>query len=92
LGENVTLKIRKILYGAILQKEIGFHDFRENGSSVLTSAMAQESSLINGVSTESIGPQVEAFFAVFVGLAIGFGFCWQESLICLALTPFMIIG
>jgi len=48
--------------------------------------------LINGVSTESIGPQVEAFFAVFVGLGIGFGFCWQESLLCLALAPFMTIG
>ncbi len=40
LGENVTLKVRKVLYSAILQKEYGFHDHRENGSSVLTSAMA----------------------------------------------------
>ena len=29
---------------------------------------------------------------MFVGLGIGFGFCWQESLICLFLTPFMIAG
>ena len=35
---------------------------------------------------------MEAFFAVFVGLGIGFGFCWQESLLCLVLAPFMTIG
>jgi hypothetical protein len=40
LGENVTLKIRKELYFKILEKNIGWFDFRENGSSVLTSAMA----------------------------------------------------
>jgi ATP-binding cassette subfamily B (MDR/TAP) protein 1 len=40
LGENVTLKIRKDLYMNILQKNIGWFDERENGSSVLTSAMA----------------------------------------------------
>lgn len=76
LGENVTLKIRQLLYFSILQKHIGWFDEQDNQSSVLTSAMATESSIINGVASESLGPNVEAMFALFGGLIIGFIFCW----------------
>lgn len=76
LGENVTLKVRKLLYESILEKNIGWFDFQENQSSVLTSAMASESAIINGASSESLGPYVEGMFATFGGLIIGFYFCW----------------
>jgi len=56
LGNNVTHKVRTILYSSILQKNIGWFDERDNGPSVLTSTMASDTSLINGVSTESLGP------------------------------------
>lgn len=40
LGNTVTLKIRNLLYYAILEKNIGFFDDRDHASSVLTSSMA----------------------------------------------------
>ena len=92
LGGTVTLKIRELLYFSILQKHIGWFDRRENGASVLTSAMAMDTSLINGVSCESLGPQVEASGAMLVGIAIALVYCWQEALVCLAVSPAMIIG
>lgn len=54
--------------------------------------MAQESSIINGASSEALGPQVEASFALFGGLIIGFIFCWQMSLITLGCVPFIVIS
>jgi ABC-type multidrug transport system fused ATPase/permease subunit len=92
VGENVTLEIRKVLYKSILMKHIGFFDFRENGTSVLTSSMAEDTSIINGVSTESLGPAMDGCFALLVGLGIGFAFSWKISLICLAAAPIMAIG
>jgi len=64
------------LYKSILEKHVGFFDERENNASVLTSSMAQDSALINGVSTESLGPYTDAFFALFGGLVVGFYWCW----------------
>lgn len=92
LGENVTLKVRQLLYESILEKNIGWFDFQDNQSSVLTSAMAQESAIINGASSESLGPYIEGAFAVFGGLIIGFVFCWQESLVTLGCIPLIVIG
>jgi ATP-binding cassette subfamily B (MDR/TAP) protein 1 len=92
LGENVTFRIRQVLYMSILEKHIGWFDQQENQSSVLTSAMASESALINGVASESLAPNVEALFALVGGLIIGFIFCWQESLITLGCVPFIVVG
>jgi hypothetical protein len=54
LGNNVTFEVRKLLYRKILEKNIGFFDFPENGTSVLTSSMSSDTHLINGVGSESI--------------------------------------
>jgi len=92
LGANVTSEVRRVLYESILRKNIGWFDSRENGVSVLTSAMAQDTSVINGVSTESLAPQLEGAFAMLGGMAIGFVICWQMSLVCLAVSPVFVIG
>ena len=92
LGENVTEAVRRVLYTSILRKDIGWFDERENGTSVLTSAMAQDTSVINGVSTESLAPQLEGGCALLAGLIIGFVACWQMALVCLAVSPAMTIG
>ena len=76
LGNNVTIEVRKLLYGKILEKNIGFFDHPENGTSVLTSAMASDTHLVNGVGSESIQPQIEAAMNMAGGIAIGFYFCW----------------
>lgn len=35
---------------------------------------------------------VESFFALAVGIALGFSFSWKVSLVALACTPFMMLG
>ena len=92
LGQNVTLEIRILLYKSILRKNIGWFDERDNATSVLTSAMAEDTSVLNGVSTESLGPMVDACCAVLGGIAIGFVFTWKMSLVCLGITPVMIVA
>jgi len=39
-----------------------------------------------------LGPYTEAFFSLVGGLAIGFVFCWEMSLITLGMVPFIILG
>jgi len=76
VSENVTLKIRKVLYTSIIRKNIGFFDNRENSAGVLTAAMAQDTSVINGMSSESMAVMSDAGFAVVIGIIIAFFYCW----------------
>jgi len=92
LGENVTLGVRSHLYDNILRKNIGWFDLPENGASILTSAMAQDTSVINGVSTGGIGPFSEAFFCFAGGVAMAYYYCWQMATLCIAVSPILVIG
>ena len=42
IGENITINIRQKLYGAILKKNIGWFDDRENAPGVLNSVLAKD--------------------------------------------------
>jgi ATP-binding cassette subfamily B (MDR/TAP) protein 1 len=40
VGENITLNIRSTLYSAIVKKNMGWFDQRDNAPSILTSVLA----------------------------------------------------
>ena len=42
VGENITLKMRHLLYTAIVKKHLGWFDIRDNAPGVLTSILANE--------------------------------------------------
>jgi len=92
IGENITLNIRKNLYGAIVKKNIGWFDDRENAPGVLNSVLASDVQALNGASTEGTAVVMESTFAMVVGIAIGFAYNWKISLVALGCVPFMIIG
>jgi len=92
VGENVTIKMRNDLYSSILRKDIGWFDNKENAPGVLSSTMASEAQVINGVSSEGLATQIEATCSLLVSIGIGFYFYWQESLVCFACVPFLIFG
>ena len=76
LGEEVTFEVRKLLYKKILMKNIGWFDLRENSTGILSSTMASDTAVINGVGGESLGPQIQGALAICSGLVIGFYYCW----------------
>ena len=76
LSYNITYVIRKQLYANILSKNIGYFDFPENSTPVLSSVMQSDTSIINGVCTETIPPQVEAGTLLTLAIVLALYFCW----------------
>lgn len=71
---------------------MGWYDDREHSSGVLTSAIAKDTAILNGISTESLGPLMEGGMAVVGGVITAFFFCWQQALACIIVAPVMVIG
>jgi ATP-binding cassette subfamily B (MDR/TAP) protein 1 len=42
VGENVTLRMRQVLYGSILEKNLGWFDEKENTPGVMSATMASD--------------------------------------------------
>ena len=76
IGQNITINVRKNLYGAILEKHIGWHDERTNGSALMTAILARDVDKLDAVASEASAIAMEAAFAVLVGLTFGFVYCW----------------
>ena len=57
-------------------KNIGWFDLRENSTGILSSTMASDTAVINGVGGESLGPQIQGSLSILSGLVIGFYYCW----------------
>lgn len=92
LGEGVTYKVRVLLYAKILEKNIGWFDLRDNGTSFLTNTLSQDTSTVNLAAGESVGPIVEGLFALMGGIIIALFFCWQVALICIFVVSLFVIG
>lgn len=59
-----------------MEKNIGWFDDRNNGPSVLTSVIAADTALINGISAESLAPAAEGICSLVAGICFGFYYCW----------------
>ena len=49
VGENLTVRLRKVVFSRILQQEIGWFDLQENKVGVLTSRLAVDATIVRGV-------------------------------------------
>lgn len=90
LNETVTYKIRTMQYSKILEKNIGWFDLKENSTSVLTTSIAEDPSIVNMSSGQSVGPMLEGMFALFGAVIIALINCWQYALICMGLISIWI--
>jgi len=76
LSYNLTYDIRKNLYESVLVKNIGYFDFPENSTFVLSGIMQADTTLINGVATDQIPPKVEGGCLLFLAAVMCFWTCW----------------
>ena len=54
--------------------------------------MSEDITNLNGLTTETIGTIIESFLSLAGGIAAAAYYEWRMALICLALTPFTVIG
>jgi hypothetical protein len=76
ISYNLTYDVRKDLYESILVKNIGYFDFPENSTYVLSGIMQSDTTIINGVSTESIPPKVQGYCLGAIAGVLCFVICW----------------
>ena len=103
-GENLSYKIRKMMYNSILHQEVGFFDTSSigdnptqgsnntgGGTGTLTAKLATEAGLVQGLNN-NIGFIFEIVVSVIVGFTIAFIYGWKISLILLIGVPFLLVG
>ena len=92
VAEHLTTGVRKDLYQAILRKDIGWHDNRDNAAGIMTATLASDVQLLNGVSSDGLAVQVEGGVAVLFAIIFSFVVSWPMALVGIGALPIIIIA
>ncbi len=91
-GENLTFNVRGQLIRGIMYKQLSWFDQESRAPGVLTGVLAEDISMLNGLTTETLIVVLESLLGVIFGLVLACFFCWQEALLTLLFSPLLIIG
>ena len=76
-GENLTLNVRKELVRSILHKQLCWFDRENHAPGVISTIFAEDISLLNGMTTETIIVLLEAAATIIIAVVISCFYCWE---------------
>ncbi|XP_067650527.1 ATP-dependent translocase ABCB1-like isoform X2 [Haliotis asinina] len=88
-GENMTVRIRKNVFRAMLRQEISWFDDHKNNLGALTTRLATDASQVQGATGVRLGMVVMNVANMGSAIVIAFIFSWKLTLVILAFVPFI---
>ncbi|PSR91622.1 ABC transporter B family member 2 like [Actinidia chinensis var. chinensis] len=92
MGERLTLRIREMMFSAILRNEIGWFDDTNNTSSMLASRLESDATLLRTIVVDRSAILIQNLGLVFTSFVIAFVLNWRLTLVVMAIYPLIISG
>ncbi|XP_059656832.1 ABC transporter B family member 2-like [Cornus florida] len=92
MGERLTLRVREMMFSAILRNEIGWFDDTTNTSSMLASRLESDATLLRTVVVDRATILIQNFGLVTTSFIIAFILNWRLTLVVMATYPLIISG
>ncbi|KAK0066802.1 ATP-dependent translocase ABCB1 isoform X7 [Biomphalaria pfeifferi] len=91
-GEALTRRLREMTFKAMLKQDIGWFDDHKNSVGALTTRLATDASLVQGVTGVRLATFLMGFSNMGVAIIISFIYGWQLTLLILGFMPFIVLG
>ncbi|KAH9508579.1 ATP-dependent translocase ABCB1 [Bulinus truncatus] len=91
-GEALTKRLRDLTFRSMLKQDIGWFDDHKNSVGALTTRLASDASLVQGVTGIRLGTALMSFANMGVAIIISFIYGWKLTLVILGFMPFIAIG
>ena len=88
-GEGLTFRLRALFYDHFLKQSMGWHD--AHATSELTESLAIDAAAARKLQLDQYPAVVGAMVGIFGSLFLGFFYCWQWSLVVMAVAPVIIL-
>ncbi|KAF5735037.1 P-glycoprotein [Tripterygium wilfordii] len=92
MGERLTLRVREMLFSAILRNEIGWFDDTNNISSMLSSRLESDATLFRTIVVDRSTILIQNAGLVVTSFIIAFILNWRLTLVVVATYPLIISG
>ncbi|XP_024021723.1 ABC transporter B family member 2 [Morus notabilis] len=92
MGERLTLRVRERMFSAMLRNEIGWFDDTDNTSSMLSSRLESDATLLKTIVVDRSTILLQNVGLVVASFIIAFLLNWRITLVVLATYPLIISG
>ncbi|CAL0314164.1 unnamed protein product [Lupinus luteus] len=92
MGERLTLRVREKMFSAILKNEIGWFDDTNNTSSMLSSRLETDATLLRTIVVDRSTILLQNIGLVVASFIIAFILNWRVTLVVIATYPLVISG
>ncbi|KAL3330883.1 hypothetical protein AABB24_034621 [Solanum stoloniferum] len=92
IGERLTLRVREMMFSAMLRNEIGWFDEMNNSSSTLASRLESDATLLRTVVVDRSTILLQNVGLVATSFIIAFILNWRLTLVVIAMYPLIVSG
>ncbi|KAG6684446.1 hypothetical protein I3843_12G065200 [Carya illinoinensis] len=92
MGERLTLRVREMMFSSILRNEIGWFDDTNNTSSMLSSRLESDATLLRTIVVDRSSILLQNVGLVVASFIISFILNWRITLVVIATYPLIICG
>lgn len=91
-GECLTLRIRQMVFRAMLRQDISWFDDHKNSTGALTTRLATDASQVHGAAGARIGSFFQALANMGTAIVIAFIYGWKLTLVIFAFLPIIAVA
>ncbi|XP_010274280.1 PREDICTED: ABC transporter B family member 2-like isoform X2 [Nelumbo nucifera] len=92
IGERLTLRVREKMFAAILRNEIGWFDDTNNTSSMLSSRLEADATLLRTIVVDRYSILIMNISMIVTSFIIAFLLNWRITLVIMATYPLIVSG
>ncbi|MCL7029848.1 hypothetical protein MKW94_000814, partial [Papaver nudicaule] len=90
MGERLTLRVRERMFSAILRNEIGWFDETSNNSSMLSSRLEADATLLKTIVVDRSTILIQNMSLAVTSFVIAFILNWRLTLVVMSLYPLLV--
>ena len=92
MGANITAKIRRMSFKAMISYETAFYDLPENNCSALSAKLSNDCEKVNSLGGSIFGILLGLVSSIIASVGTAAYFCWRMALVSLAIFPILIFA
>ncbi|XP_049809971.1 ATP-dependent translocase ABCB1-like [Schistocerca nitens] len=89
-GEKLTMRVRSLMFSAMLRQEVAWFDDKNNSTGALCARLSGDAASVQGATGQRIGSIVQSLSTLVLAVGLAVYYEWRLGLVAVSFTPFML--